>query len=105
MQSLVVLIGYIKQPQFQYLPTPTCRQLLWVSIQLNVASFIHSPPSYHSSISGVDVIHPAPGTKSVPSFGALVSSLAPNAANYVAMDSIQLGRKELVADLQPMIQA
>jgi eukaryotic translation initiation factor 2C len=65
---------------------------------------MHSPPSYPHSEPGADVIHPAPGTKSVPSFGALVSSLSPNAANYVAMDSIQHGRKELIADLQPMIQ-
>ncbi|KAJ6498441.1 argonaute-like protein [Mycena vitilis] len=66
--------------------------------QVAVLSDPHNP----TVVMGADVMHPAPGSTGRPSFAALVSSVDSNAAKYVATQRCQLGRQELISDLQEM---
>jgi len=61
-----------------------------------------SDPHLPTVIMGADVMHPAPGSTGRPSFAAVVSSVDANAAKYVAISKVQVGRQELITDLQEM---
>lgn len=53
---------------------------------------------------GADVSHPGPG-QTLPSFSAVVSSVDPKAARYVAANRVQEARVERIVDLADMIKA
>ncbi len=52
---------------------------------------------------GADVTHPPPGSNS-PSYAALVSSVDSFGAKYIASDSIQDARQEMIAGLEGMTE-
>jgi hypothetical protein len=56
------------------------------------------------SSKGADVQHPAPGAEGRPSFTAVVGSVDQMASKYVAASNLQVGRQELIADLQSMVK-
>jgi len=53
---------------------------------------------------GADTIHPAPGADADerPSFTALVSSVNVAGTKYIARESVQQGRVEIIQDLKAM---
>lgn len=51
---------------------------------------------------GADVMHPAPGQTTTPSFAALVASVNTTATKYIAIDGIQATRQEIISDLKTM---
>ena len=53
---------------------------------------------------GADVIHPAPGVDTRPSFTALVGNVDMDSAKYVATMQVQQTRTEMIADLQAMTE-
>lgn len=53
-------------------------------------------------VKGADVQHPAPGAEGKPSFTAVVGSVDQLASKYVATSALQVGRQELIDDLQSM---
>ncbi|KAF9480194.1 argonaute-like protein [Pholiota conissans] len=54
-------------------------------------------------VMGADVMHPAPGADGRPSFASLVSSVDINTAKYIAINSVQAGRQEIIDDLESMV--
>ncbi|KAJ7932831.1 argonaute-like protein [Mycena leptocephala] len=68
--------------------------------QVAVLSDPHNP----TVVMGADVMHPAAGTSGRPSFAAVVSSVDSNGAKYVATQSVQTSRQELISDLKEMTQ-
>lgn len=46
--------------------------------------------------------HPAPGAENKPSFTAVVGSVDQLVSKYVATSALQVGRQELIDDLQSM---
>ncbi|KAJ7628809.1 argonaute-like protein [Roridomyces roridus] len=65
-------------------------------------SGILSEPRTPAIIMGADVTHPAPGSTTRPSYAAVVASVSLDAAKYVATQSIQTSRQELIDDLKEM---
>ncbi|KAJ7172992.1 argonaute-like protein [Mycena crocata] len=63
---------------------------------------ILSDPHNPTVVMGADVMHPGAGTTGRPSFAAVVSSVDSHAAKYVATQSVQTSRQELITDLQAM---
>ncbi|KAJ3565826.1 hypothetical protein NP233_g7393 [Leucocoprinus birnbaumii] len=61
-----------------------------------------SDPANPVIIMGADVQHPAPGAENRPSFTAVVGSVDSMASKYVATSNLQVGRQELIDDLQAM---
>ncbi|KAF8920790.1 Piwi domain-containing protein, partial [Mucidula mucida] len=61
-------------------------------------------PVFPTIVLGADVTHPPPGSNS-PSYAALVSSVDSFGAKYIASDSIQDARKEMIAGLEGMTEA
>ncbi|KAF8197479.1 argonaute-like protein [Pholiota molesta] len=55
------------------------------------------------SCSSADVMHPAPGAEGRPSFASLVSSVDNTTAKYISQSSVQVGREEIIADLEQMV--
>ncbi|KAK0493443.1 argonaute-like protein [Armillaria luteobubalina] len=62
---------------------------------------IISDPRTPTIVMGADVMHPAPGSQS-PSYASVVASIDSDAARYMAKTTLQLGRQEMIADLQTM---
>ncbi|HEV7737095.1 MAG TPA: Piwi domain-containing protein, partial [Chlamydiales bacterium] len=66
----------------------------------------HDVPSLFSGevtiIFGADVIHPAPGSGSRPSFTSLVGTLDTEQSKYIARVAVQESRVEMITDLQKM---
>ena len=56
----------------------------------------------YSACEGADVQHPAPGAENKPSFTAVVGSVDQLVSKYVATSALQVGRQELIDDLQSM---
>ncbi|KAJ7473799.1 argonaute-like protein [Mycena galericulata] len=63
---------------------------------------ILSDPRNPTVVMGADVMHPGAGSNGPPSFAAVVSSVDSNAAKYVAIQSVQASRQELISDLKDM---
>ncbi|KAJ7490839.1 argonaute-like protein [Mycena latifolia] len=63
---------------------------------------ILSDPHNPTVVMGADVMHPGAGTTGRPSFAAVVSSVDSNAAKYLATQSVQVSRQELITDLKEM---
>ncbi|KAF7366306.1 Protein argonaute-2 [Mycena sanguinolenta] len=63
---------------------------------------ILSDPRNPTVVMGADVMHPGAGTNGRPSYAAVVSSVDSNAAKYVAIQSVQASRQELISDLEGM---
>ncbi|KAJ7284419.1 argonaute-like protein [Mycena rebaudengoi] len=63
---------------------------------------ILSDPHNPTVVMGADVMHPGAGTTGRPSFAAVVSSIDSCAAKYVATQSVQTSRQELITDLKEM---
>ncbi|KAJ7737366.1 argonaute-like protein [Mycena metata] len=61
-----------------------------------------SDPHNPTVVMGADVMHPGAGTTGRPSYAAVVSSVDSHAAKYVAIQSVQASRQELISDLQEM---
>ncbi|KAJ7321835.1 argonaute-like protein [Mycena albidolilacea] len=63
---------------------------------------ILSDPRNPTVVMGADVMHPGAGTNGRPSYAAVVSSVDSYAAKYVASQSVQASRQELISDLKRM---
>ncbi|KAK0445339.1 argonaute-like protein [Desarmillaria tabescens] len=62
---------------------------------------IISDPRQPTIIMGADVMHPAPGSQS-PSYAAVVANIDSDGARYISKTKLQLGRQEMIEDLQTM---
>ncbi|KAK0445319.1 Piwi domain-containing protein [Desarmillaria tabescens] len=62
---------------------------------------IISDPRQPTIIMGAVVMHPAPGSQS-PSYAAVVANIDSDGARYVSRTTLQLGRQEMIEDLQTM---
>ena len=59
-------------------------------------------PNQPTVVMGADVIHPAPGSESRPSFTSLVANVDSDTAKYVAATRVQTSRQEMIEDLEVM---
>ncbi|KAF8883149.1 ribonuclease H-like domain-containing protein [Gymnopilus junonius] len=62
-------------------------------------------PGHPTIVMGADVNHPAPGADGRPSFAALVSSVDSTTAKYISESRVQMGRVEMIEDLENMCKA
>lgn len=59
-------------------------------------------PRNPTIVMGADVIHPAPGADSRPSFAALVANVDSDTAKYIATSRVQAPRQEMIEDFREM---
>ncbi|KAF8635579.1 hypothetical protein AX15_000229 [Amanita polypyramis BW_CC] len=59
-------------------------------------------PNTPTIVMGADVMHPAPGTRDIPSYAALVASVDTHVSKYVAITGLQTSRVEIIEDLESM---
>ncbi|KAK0224342.1 argonaute-like protein, partial [Armillaria fumosa] len=84
--------------------------ILKVNVKLGGINLIPSQNSvpalrdahYPTMIIGADVMHPPPGANDRPSFTAVVGSVDPHTARYIAKMQVQKGRQEIIGDFQSM---
>ncbi|KAG7449147.1 argonaute-like protein, partial [Guyanagaster necrorhizus] len=79
----------VKLGGINVIPEPTSVKLL-------------TDPANPTIVMGADVIHPAPGSDSRPSFTALVANVDSDTAKYIATTRVQNCRQEMIEDLQEM---
>ncbi|PBL02679.1 argonaute-like protein [Armillaria gallica] len=79
----------VKLGGINVIPDPTSVRLL-------------TDPATPTIVMGADVIHPAPGSDSRPSFTALVANVDSDTAKYIATTRVQNCRQEMIEDLQEM---
>ncbi|KAK0206676.1 argonaute-like protein [Desarmillaria ectypa] len=87
--SNVCLKMNVKLGGINVIPEPTSVKLL-------------TDPANPTIVMGADVIHPAPGSDSRPSFTALVANVDSDTAKYIATTRVQNCRQEMIEDLQEM---